>query len=377
MASNDVEKFTEMNLNQMIEDMKKLVEMESPSDRPDLLKAISSTISEMIGERLNIKAEVVEIEGSSPSIAARNGNGGILFLCHYDTVHPAGTLEQIPFSVSDGIVRGPGIYDMKGGIVKTIWAIKYILSSLKKNIPFTVLITPDEEVGSVKTLPILMREAKNSKVAIVMEPNLNGNIKKGRKGVADFRIQARGIAAHAGVEPEKGASAILELARAVISASRLQDIPKGTTLNVGIIRGGTATNVVPEFAEAQIDVRVWTLEEFERVRKGLNAISGIDPRVTLSVSGGLNRPPMMPSAEGEKIFSRILRIASELGMQMDAISVGGGSDGNIIAPIGIPVIDGMGMSGGGAHSRNEHADITNLPLEMEFLVRTILEVSRI
>lgn len=184
MASNDVEKFTEMNLNQMIEDMKKLVEMESPSDRPDLLKAISSTISEMIGERLNIKAEVVEIEGSSPAIAARNGNGGILFLCHYDTVHPAGTLEQIPFSVSDGIVRGPGIYDMKGGIVKTIWAIKYILSSLKKNIPFTVLITPSGKTSSAVSFHRLIN---------ILEAVLHEKFQSGLRIEFSELIKLRGI----------------------------------------------------------------------------------------------------------------------------------------------------------------------------------------
>jgi glutamate carboxypeptidase len=377
MTQNNAENFATQNIHNMIEDMRKLVEMESPSDRPDLLRSLSSVIAELIWERLGIKAEVIEIEGSAPAISAKNGRGGILFLCHYDTVHPAGTISEIPFSVSDGIIRGPGIYDMKGGIVKTIWALKYIMSTSDPGIPFTILITPDEEVGSVKSLPVIMSEAKKSRVAMVMEPNLDGNIKKARKGVADFRIQARGIAAHAGVEPEKGASAILELAEAVREASRLQDLKAGTTLNVGLIRGGTATNVVPEFAEAQIDVRVWTMDEFDRIRKGLNAIEAKDSRVTLSVSGGLNRPPMQPSEEGERIFKRILRIAADLGMNIEAVSVGGGSDGNLIAPTGIPVIDGMGMSGGGAHSRNEHADIGNMPVEMEFLVRSIIEVSKV
>ena len=372
MEYGEIQEYFQRHLKEMIEDMRALVEMETPSDRNDLLYPASERIARMIKERTGISAETVKIEGSAPAVIARTASGGILLACHYDTVHPAGTLDEFPFSINQGIIRGPGIYDMKGGIIKSIWAANYITNVMKHEIPLSILVTPDEETGSIKSKPTLIGEAKNSGIVMVMEPNINGNIKKSRKGVADFRIQARGIAAHAGVEPEKGASAILELSHAITKTAGLQDTSRGTTVNVGVIRGGTASNVVPDFAEAIIDVRVWNMEEFERVRNGIKSIKPVDSRVELTISGGLNRPPLEPSAVSEKIFSEILEIAHGMGMDIRAVGVGGGSDGNIMAQVGVPVIDGMGMSGGNAHTRNEFADISGLPGEMEFLVRSLI-----
>jgi glutamate carboxypeptidase len=235
----------------------------------------------------------------------------------------------------------------------------------------TLLITPDEETGSLKSQDAIRDLAKSSKVSVIMEPKLSGNIKKARKGVADFTIHVDGVSAHAGVEPEKGANAIVELSRLVLKAVGLQNISKGTTINVGKIAGGTATNVVPDSADAFLDIRVWTMDEYERVERELMELRTEDHRTSVKVTGGLNRPPMQPSVLTDRIVSGLLSIASSIGINMEAVSVGGGSDGNLIAPLGIPVIDGMGLSGGNAHTRKEFADISRLPQEFSFLCRSI------
>lgn len=359
------------NRETIISDFKSVVETESPSSDTGALLKMAEVLGNLIQDRIGLMTESIELESTGPALVVNRKPGGVLLVCHYDTVHPSGTLKKYPFSVSGNEIRGPGIYDMKGGIVMSIWSLKFLMENKSPSPGVTLLITPDEETGSLKSQDAIRDLAKSSKVSVIMEPKLSGNIKKARKGVADFTIHVDGVSAHAGVEPEKGANAIVELSRLVLKAVGLQNISKGTTINVGKIAGGTATNVVPDSADAFLDIRVWTMDEYERVERELMELRTEDHRTSVKVTGGLNRPPMQPSVLTDRIVSGLLSIASSIGINMEAVSVGGGSDGNLIAPLGIPVIDGMGLSGGNAHTRKEFADISRLPQEFSFLCRSI------
>lgn len=366
--------YFELNRETILSDFKSVVEIESPSSDTDALRKMADFLRNLVKDRLGLITESIELESTGPALVVNRKLGGILLVCHYDTVHPHGTLKKYPFSISGNEIRGPGIYDMKGGIVMSIWSLKFLMENMSSVPDVTVLITPDEETGSLKSVGVIRDLAKSSRVSVIMEPKLSGNIKKARKGVADFTIHVDGVSAHAGVEPEKGANAIVELSRLILKAVDLADVKKGTTINVGKVVGGTATNVVPDSADAFLDIRVWTMDEFERVQKGLLKLRNVDQRTSVKVTGELNRPTMQPSAQTERIISDLLSIAVSLGLSMDAVSVGGGSDGNLIAPIGIPVIDGMGLSGGNAHTRKEFADISRLPQEFSFLCRSLVSL---
>jgi glutamate carboxypeptidase len=345
------------NLQLMLRDAEELVKMESPSSDEILLKECSLFLCRKIKERTGLTVEEHSTTGTGPILVARSepipGKKPILLLCHYDTVHPKGMIYKVPFRVENGIVYGPGIFDMKIGIIQGIWSIKYLTEKhLLKN-PLLLMLTPDEETGSLKSREIIEKEAQNCLYSIILEPSLNGKIKTRRKGVARYDIEFHGIAAHSGIEPDKGASAIKEMAQIILQVEELSNFERGTTVNVGIANGGSAVNVISEYAKISVDIRVWDNYEASRINDSIRALKTKDPRVGITISGGFNRPPMSPSEQTLKLVSKIKKLGKELNMCIEEASVGGGSDGNIIAPLGIPVIDGMGGDGGGAHTSNE------------------------
>ena len=296
-----------------------------------------------------------------------------LTLCHLDTVWPVGTLAGMPLREEDGKLYGPGVYDMKAGTAILLTALRVLREAgLTPKHPVRMLFTGDEEVGSVTSRDLIEAEARRSLLTIVLEPALaTGQIKTFRKGVGDFTVVAHGRAAHAGGDHQKGINAIEELAYHIPALQKLTDYATGTTINVGVIKGGSASNVVPERAEMEVDFRISQMAEIDRV---VTAIQGLQPVLNgarLEISGGLNRPPMEHNATMVKTFEQARRLAASIGLTLEEGSTGGGSDGNFTAGLGIPTLDGMGAVGDGAHATHEHVVIASLA-ERAALLATIL-----
>ena len=341
--------------------LKLLVETESPSHDKAAVDRVGAVIG---GEARRLGAQVENIPNeeagdhvlcrfSSPSDKAR-GAQGILLLCHMDTVFPLGTLDQFPYREADGKIFGPGTLDMKGGIAIALAAIEEAQSS-GLNRPVTLLCTADEEIGSLTSRQHIERLAKESALALVLEPGLvDGSLKTWRKGVGEFRVRTKGRAAHAGGDHEKGRNAIEEMAYQVIAIQKLTDYSKQTTLNVGVIKGGTVSNVVPEHAEVQVDVRVMQPGEWQRLESEMRKLKPALEGTSLEITGGLNRPPMPFDEKMKATFEKVKSMAAQIGMELKAGGTGGASDGNFVAPLGIPVLDGMGAVGEGAHSAREY-----------------------
>ena len=295
--------------------------------------------------------------------------GQILLLAHMDTVWSSGTLARMPFRIRNGRAYGPGVFDMKAGIVMGLYALAALRS---QGIPISkkvvMLLNADEEIGSPSSRPVTEREARRSEVALVLEPAFGqrGALKTARKGTGEFEIRVHGRAAHAGLDPEKGVSAVLELSRQLIVIESLADRTRGITFNPGIIRGGTRGNVIPEHASATVDVRVLRAADQALVERKLRSLRPFHRNARLEVTGGFNRPPLELSQAVAALFARARRLAKPLGIALSEATVGGGSDGNFTAALGVPTLDGLGAVGDGAHAAHEHLVIT------EFIRRTAL-----
>jgi glutamate carboxypeptidase len=303
----------------------------------------------------------------------------VLILGHYDTVWEVGTLDRRPVRRDGDRLYGPGVFDMKAGLAIGMLALRAIAetpSAWPGRVSF--LITSDEETGAATSRSVIEDEALRSQAVLVLEPSLPGGaLKTSRKGCGEFVLRVSGNPAHAGIEPERGASAISELARQIPRIEALQDAAAGTTVNVGVVRGGSRTNVIPESAEAAIDVRVASAGEAARVAGALRALTPVDARTRLAVSGGIDRPPMERSAGVAALFAHAKAVAADLGRTLGEGGTGGGSDGNLTAASGVPTLDGLGAVGGGAHAADEHVTIADLPWRAALiagLLRRILAV---
>jgi len=280
-----------------------------------------------------------------------------------DTVWPVGTLDRRPFRADDGRLHGPGVLDMKAGLALAAMAVR-ALAAEPDGLPgrIVMLVTADEETGSASSRAVIEAEARASRAVLVLEPALPGGaLKTSRKGCGDFVLRVSGRAAHAGIEPERGVGAISELARQIARIEALEDAAAGTTINVGVVRGGSRPNVVAAEAEALIDVRVANASEAARITGALRALEPVDARAALAVTGGFERPPMERSAAGAALFGLARDVAADLGRTLGQGGTGGGSDGNLTAAIGVPTLDGLGAVGGGAHADDEHVMIADLP----------------
>jgi glutamate carboxypeptidase len=307
--------------------------------------------------------------GDHLEIRIGEGVEPIVLLCHHDTVWTEGTLARLPFRIDGDRVTGPGSYDMKAGIVEAAFA----LTAAKPKRPVVVLSTSDEEIGSTSSRVLIEETARKAAAVLVLEPAASGGaIKTARKGIADFILEVDGRAAHAGVEPEKGISAIEELAHQVIALKALSDPPGGTTINVGVVDGGTRPNVVAAHARAVIDVRFAKASEAERVVRAINALQPKLAGARLRVSGGVDRPPMERSAGTIRLAQLAQRLATDVGFQLNETSTGGGSDGNFTAALGVATLDGLGPDGGGAHADSEHLLIKSW-LDRTELLRRLIE----
>ena len=335
--------------------LKTLVEIESPSHDKAAVDRVGVIVADE-ARRLGAQVEVIPNKETGDHVLSKWGSGkdGILLLCHMDTVFPIGTLSKMPYREADGKIFGPGVLDMKSGIVISLAAIDEARKQ-GLNRPVTLLCTSDEETGSHTSREHIERLAKESALVFVLESALvDGSLKTWRKGTGEFFVKAKGRAAHAGGDHEKGRNAIEEMAYQVIAIQKMTDYSRQTTLNVGVIHGGTVSNVVPEEANIKVDVRVMQPGEWERIESEMMKLKPVLDGTSLELRGGLNRPPM-PFDETMKItFEKAKAIAAEIGMELKAGGSGGGSDANFVAPFGIPVLDGMGAVGEGYHSEREY-----------------------
>ena len=354
-----------------IEDfMQSLVETESPSGDEQGSRAVVDLLVQH-ANRVDCVDEVERIDvpdfGQHLLVKAfqqQSNAGQILLVGHPDTVHARGSIAERPWRHEAGKIYGPGIFDMKANCVLAIEVLR-ALSELKltTGLGVTLALTCDEEVGSLSGWPLLERVARAQRThcALVMEPPApGGSVKTGRKGTGIFAIKVEGKAAHAGLEPEKGASAILELARQTEQLHALNLSGSGITLNVGVVHGGTRSNVVAAEAQGEIDVRFSTAAESREIERILANLKPIDERTKVFVSGGINRPPMERTAAVIELYEKARAIAAEVQFELGEAQVGGASDGNFLAAMDIPVLDGLGISGDGAHAVHEHIEANDI-----------------
>lgn len=369
--------------NYQIDLLKRLVNIESPSHNKDAVDRVGMTIANEV-RKLGADAEIIPNKETAQHVLARfpspagsgyrdDGEKQILLLCHMDTVYPLGTIKKIPYREEDDKIFGPGVLDMKAGIVIALAAI----DEARKNgmtRPVTLLCTSDEEIGSLTSREYIERLAKESALVLVLEAGLvDSSLKTWRKGVGEFLVKVHGRAAHAGVDHEKGCNAIEEMAHQVIAIQRLTDYSKQTTLNVGVIHGGTVSNVVPEEAIIQVDVRVMQPGEWERLEDELKKLIPMLDGTSIEVSGGLNRPPMPFDETMKATFEKAKSIAAQIGIELNAGGTGGASDANFVAPLGIPVLDGLGAVGEGAHSEREYIFADSLEARAKLIARLLRE----
>jgi glutamate carboxypeptidase len=279
----------------------------------------------------------------------------LLLLGHLDTVWPLGTLKKMPFRVSQGRAWGPGVLDMKAGVVMALSALDVLLQANELTRPVTLLLSTDEETGSEQSRALIESVASKCSAVFVLEPaqGIPGAYKTARKGVAGYRLLVHGVPAHSGVDFRQGHSAVLELGRQIERASAFTDMKRGITINAGVIGGGTRSNVVPAEAWAEFDVRIARASDAPRVDRRFRSLRAVDRHCTLEIEGGLNRPPMERTAGTVALFQRAATIAAGLGFDLQEASTGGGSDGNFTSALGIPTLDGMGAVGEGAHADRE------------------------
>jgi glutamate carboxypeptidase len=345
---------------EMVDLIRQFVECESPSDDPAAVNRFVELVSDTVTAFAKVKTFpggkfgkhlVCEVE-----LPGGKKSGQVMALGHLDTVWPVGTLRTMPFRQADGRLWGPGVLDMKSGIALFIFAVR-ALHELEIPVGSKVLLqlNSDEEVGSESSRPLTEKNAAHSQAVLVLEPGtgLEGKLKTARKGVGDFTIRVRGKASHAGVDFEAGASAVVELARQINRVVGFTHVERGITVNPGVIAGGTRSNVVAAEARAEIDIRVRRLKDAPGLEQRFRELRAYDPRCTVEVSGGLNRPPMERSAGIARLCRMAQKLAREMGVELEESETGGGSDGNFTAALGVPTLDGLGGVGEGAHAANE------------------------
>jgi len=350
----------------IIEAIREIVDIEAPSYDAVQSRAVADWVERSAiatGAELTIE-RVAVADGEHVLIRAFPGaDKHTLLLGHTDTVHPVGTYLKNPTRIEGDRFYGCGIFDMRSGIVLMLEALRYFaVTGTRPARPITILLSCDEEVGSHSGQEFVEREAANAVECLVFEPSADGWVKTGRKGTGMYTLTTHGVPAHAGLEPEKGANAIAELARQIEHIHAVARPEIGTTVNVTTFRGGTTTNVIPEHAECEIDVRFSQMDEIDRIDAELRSLTATDRRVSLELSGGINRPPLERTDAVVALFERAREIATGFGYELGEAQVGGGSDGNFVAALGVPVLDGLGIAGGGAHTLEEHilvSDIAN------------------
>jgi glutamate carboxypeptidase len=347
-------------LDVLLDDLRRLVEVESPSLDVAAITASARNLAALIEERTGRPASLVDGPAGPHVHWSGGGEPKVLILGHHDTVFPIGALADRPFTVADGKATGPGVFDMKGGIVQAIHAV----AALPDASGVDMLFTSDEEVGSLTSRALLEERALACGNVLVLEPSGDGGaVKTGRKGAGTFHVIVHGRASHAGLEPEAGINSLIEAAHQVLRIASFGDAAAGTTVTPTVASAGTADNVVPAEAHVRVDVRVTSPEEKDRVEALMTALTSVDPAASIEVRGGIGRPPMPESSS-----ATLWPLAQAAAPGIVGVAVGGASDGNFTAALGVPTLDGLGAVGGGAHADHEFVIVDTLPGRVDLLV---------
>ena len=364
----------------LLHTLRTLVEHETPTDDKAAIDRAQEYLSGEF-DALGADIRVIPQAGAGNHLRAEFFGDGAMpqltVLTHVDTVHPAGTLASMPFHAEGRLAHGPGVFDMKSGIVIGLYAVKALQAlNMVPRRKIVYLVTSDEEIGSPSSRALIEAEARCSDTVLVLEPGAgpHGALKTWRKGVGHYSLTVTGRASHAGADPERGRSAIVEMAHQVLRLHALNDSKAGTTINVGVMSGGTRPNVVPAESRAEIDVRVMSVAEAQRIEGIMQSLEPVTPDTVLQVSSGLNRPPMERSPHGMARFEVAKGLAAQIGYELTETGTGGGSDGNFTAALGVPTLDGLGAVGNGAHSPNEFVLISMLPKRAAVLAGLLMEL---
>ncbi|CAN5669635.1 M20 family metallopeptidase [soil metagenome] len=361
----------------ILDSIRKIVEIESPSrDVAGSRRVVDFLENETRKISPNFEIERIFAENYGEHLVIRafqSDEKPILLLGHTDTVHPRGSFQKNPTRIEENRFYGCGVFDMKANCVLMLEVLRAFSGfNLQPKKPLTILLDCDEEIGSPTGRELVEREARRAEFCLVCEPSANGKVKTGRKGTGMFTLKTHGVPAHAGLEPEKGASAILEISKQIEKLHGLNNFEIGTTVNVCIVQGGTATNVIPEHAECSIDVRFNLLTEAERIENEIKNLKSFDKRVKIEILGAVNRPPMKRTEKVINLYEKARKIAETFDYELGETQVGGASDGNFVGALGVPVLDGLGVSGSGAHTLEEYILIDDIPKRAALLALLLL-----
>ena len=354
-----------------------LVEKESPTDVPASQRGVQDLIADAL-ESLDVAVQRLPGKRTGGQLYGRarwgGGSGAQLLIGHSDTVWPLGTLASMPVQLERGVLRGPGVFDMKAGLAQLVFALRTLMElGLEPPAVPVVLVNSDEEMGSFESRPLVHRLARAAARTYVLEPSYGpeGHLKTARKGVGRFHVTIRGRSAHAGLEPEAGASAILELANVIHALHALNDRERGITVNVGVVDGGSRPNVVAPVSRAQVDVRVLTREDADVVTRQILSLSARTPGVTLKIEGSVDTPPLERTPRNRRLFEEARRAGAELGLELGEVTTGGASDGNVTS-LHSATLDGLGAVGDGAHAPHEHVRVEGVVARCALLARLLL-----
>jgi glutamate carboxypeptidase len=380
----DLQKFCRAERDWLLETVEALVRMESPTTDKAAVDRCGAELAsrlQTIGGRVTRlsrpdRGDHLRAEFGPPDAGHDREARQVLLLGHFDTVWPVGQLDCMPLERNDGRLHGPGVFDMKAGIALGMLATRALIETgtpVARRI--VMLWTTDEEMGSGTSRAAIEDEARRSDAVLVLEPSLPGGaLKTFRKGCGGYQVVVRGVSAHAGIEPQKGASAVQELAHQILRINALQDLASGISVNVVQVSGGLRSNVIPDEARATVDVRVPSASAAAAIDVAFRALRPVDPRTSVESSGGMDRPPLERTADVGRLYERAKEIARELGHQLEEGGTGGGSDGNFTAALGIPTLDGLGAVGDGAHALHEHVEIDALPDRAALLAGLIADL---
>lgn len=380
--SDDLSTTAQDRLPQMLADLERLITLETPSSDHAAVARGAADLADLLQERLGRRPEVLERDGVTHlrvrwDDGAADPAGRVLLLTHQDTVWPHGTLERLPFSTADGILRGPGSFDMLTGLVMAIHAVALLQAQGARLDGLSLLVSGDEEVGSTTSRDLIVEEAQGAPAVLVLEASADGGaVKLARKGSSTYRVTAHGKSSHAGLEPEAGINAGLELAHQLQVVAGIGDIEAGTSVTPTTFAGGSSSNTVPASAYLDVDSRARTEAEQQRVDQAIRALTPKLPGARLEISGGIDRPPLQRSSSAS-LYAVLGEVCDALGVATpDGVDVGGASDGNITAGVGAPTLDGLGAVGAGAHADHEHAVIDQIAPRtavLAALVRRLLQ----
>ena len=377
----EVQRYFAERREQLLSDVRELVEQESPTQDAPGARALTSALQARL-EALGASTRL-HPTSNGDHLAARVGLGlpagtpPLLLLGHVDTVWPRGTVAARPFRVANGRAWGPGIFDMKSGVALILAALEAIRDlGLEPRHPLRILLTCDEESGSPTSRALIESEAAECAAVFVLEPPLPGGAAKtSRKGIAIYELLVHGVAAHSGLEPERGVSATTELAHQLLALARLSAPERGISVNAGVVRGGTRCNVVAAEARAEIDVRFRSMAQAASLLPRVESLAPVLAGARLEIRGGLNRPPLERTAAVASLFAQARSLAAELGFELREGASGGASDGNFTAALGIPTLDGLGVEGAGAHAEDEHILVADLPRRAALLTALVTRFS--